>query len=160
MVPGGTSTLTPDDFSHLRPHFRQIKCLLDDAVRNSRRGVNVLLYGPPGTGKSELSRTLAGDLDVHWFEVSTCDIDDVPLDARARLSGAATAQFLLEGRRALLCLVEIDAILNAGIAFFGQPTTAESSKAWFNQPLENTAVPTVCHAYRTHPMEPPFFPRF
>src|SRR3546814_12229037 len=72
MVPGGTSTLTPDDFSHLRPHFRQIKCLLDDAVRNSRRGVNVLLYGPPGTGKSELSRTLAGDLDVPLFEVSTC----------------------------------------------------------------------------------------
>src|SRR3546814_19652963 len=45
MVPRGTSTLTPDDFSHLRPHFRQLKCLLADAVRNSRRGVNVLLYG-------------------------------------------------------------------------------------------------------------------
>src|SRR3546814_18156296 len=92
MVPGGTYTLTPDDFSHLRPHLRQIKCLLDDAVRNSRRGVHVLLYGPPGTGKSERSRTLAGDHDVPLFEVYHSDHVHARIEAHVQIHDGDNAQ--------------------------------------------------------------------
>src|SRR3546814_835982 len=55
---------------------------------------------------------------------------------------------------------EIDAIFNDGSDFFGKPTTAESSKAWVNQLLENTAVPTVWIANRIHRMDPAFVRRF
>lgn len=154
------ATLSQDDYSHLRPSPDFVVNLIREALDSKRRGVNVLLYGPPGTGKTELARTLANDLQVPLFEVSSIERDGDPLGSRSRLAGAATAQHLLDGRRAILVFDEVDAIFNDGSDFFGKPTTAEMSKAWVNNLLELNQTPAIWIANRIWNMDPAFLRRF
>lgn len=154
------ATLSQEDFAHLSPNLDFVTSLLREAIDSKRPGVNVLLYGPPGTGKTELARTLASELKAPLFEVSCVDEDGDPLNPRARLAGSVTAQFLLSGRRAVLVFDEIDSIFNDGSDFFGKPTTAESSKAWVNNLLEQNQTPTIWVANRIWNMDPAFIRRF
>lgn len=154
------ATLSQEDFAHLRPNLDFVTSLVREAIDSKRSGVNVLLYGPPGTGKTELARTLASELRAPLFEVSSVDEGGAPIDPRARLAGSATAQCMLSGRRALLVFDEIDSIFNDGSDFFGKPTTAESSKAWVNNLLEQNQIPTIWIANRIWNMDPAFIRRF
>jgi transitional endoplasmic reticulum ATPase len=153
-------TLTALDYPHLTPDVAFLSMMMDEAVKSGRRGVNILLYGPPGTGKTELTRVIAKQMAVPLYDVSCVDADEQPLTAHKRLSTAATAQYLLKGRKALLVFDEVDAIFRDGSAFFGKPTTAEQSKAWVNELLEQGEVPTFWIANSVWNMDPAFVRRF
>jgi transitional endoplasmic reticulum ATPase len=152
--------LTPTDYAHLTPDIGFVSKMMLEAATKARRGVNVLLYGSPGTGKTELTRVVAQQTALPIYEVSFVNDNGQPLDARGRLSSASTAQYLLKGRKALLVFDEVDAIFNDGSAFFGKPTTAEQSKAWVNELLERSQVPTFWVANSVHNMDPAFVRRF
>ena len=152
--------LTPRDYPYLTPGVSFLSELMLEAARSGRCGVNVLLYGPPGTGKTELTRVVAQQAALPLYDVSCVDEGGSPLDARGRLSSASTAQYLLKGRKALLVFDEVDAIFNDGSAFFGKPTTAEQSKAWVNELLENSQIPTFWVANSVWNMDPAFVRRF
>lgn len=157
---GPASTLSRDDYAHLRPDFGFAASMLAEALKSKRSGVNVLLYGPPGTGKTECARLLAQELSTSLHEVSFLDTDGDPFGARRRLQSAAMAQRLLRDHHTLLLFDEVDAVFNDGSDFFGKPTTAELSKAWVNEPLEKNNTPMIWTANRIDRMDPAFVRRF
>lgn len=160
LRPAAPACLARSDYRHFIPGFELVAGLLAEATASRRAGVNILLYGIPGVGKSELTRTVAAELDIALYEVSSSDDDNNMLHPRSRLSSAATAQYLLAGRKAVLVFDEVDAIFTDGSRFFGKPTTAEQSKAWVNALLEATPIPTVWIANRIDGMDPAFLRRF
>jgi transitional endoplasmic reticulum ATPase len=153
-------TLTMKDYPHVNPSVGFLSEVMGEATTSGRSGVNILLYGPPGTGKTELTRVVAQHAHLPLYEVSCVDENLVPLDASSRLSSVSTAQYLLRGRKSLLVFDEIDAIFNDGSVIFGKPATAELSKAWVNQLLENGCVPTFWVANSVGNMDPAFVRRF
>jgi ATP-dependent 26S proteasome regulatory subunit len=157
---GQRSTMTMAAYGHLRPTPHSIATILKEAVRNRRRGVNILLYGPPGTGKTELARLLAQEIDAEIFEVPSSELGGASLQPKERLSCAATAQVLLMKLRALLVFDEIDSVFTDGSQLFGKPTTAETAKCWVNELLEDNPVPMVWIANRIGGMDPAFIRRF
>lgn len=152
--------LTHLDYPHLRPSFDFISSVVKEALKSGRRGVNILLYGPPGTGKTELTRVVAQHASVPLYDVSCVNQDGLPADAHTRLCSASTAQYLLKGRKTLLVFDEVDAIFTDGSAFFGKPTTAEQSKAWVNELLQSSRVPTFWVANSIWNMDAAFVRRF
>jgi len=160
LVSAHEPSLSPRDYPHLSPSFDFVFSVMEEALKSRRRGVNVLLYGPPGTGKTELTAVIAAQAAVPLFNVSCVDENGLPVGAEGRLSNGSTAQYLLKGRRALLVFDEIDAIFTDGSAFFGKPTTAERLKAWVNELLEGSQVPTFWVANSIWNMDPAFVRRF
>lgn len=160
LCAASTPTLTARDYPYLNPDIGFLSKMMQEAITSGRRGVNVLLYGPPGTGKTELTRVIAQQNAVPVYDVSCVDEERLPLDARSRLSSASTAQYLLKRRKALLVFDEVDAIFTDGSAFFGKPTTAEQAKAWVNELLEHSQVPTFWIANSIWNMDPAFVRRF
>jgi SpoVK/Ycf46/Vps4 family AAA+-type ATPase len=160
LAEGGATKLSARDYAHLSPDVGFLSSMLAEALDSRRRGVNVLLHGKPGTGKTELTRLLAQQAAAPLYVVSCMNEEGNPLDARRRLSGASTAQYMLKGRRALLAFDEVDAIFTDGSALFGKPTTAEQSKAWVNELLEQNSVPTLWVANAIESMDPAFVRRF
>lgn len=157
---GRAPSLAAADFPYLQPGFEFIASVLREALRSKRFGVNILLYGVPGTGKTELTRTLAAALSAPLYEVSTVDDMAQPLHGRERLGAAAAAQHLLKGKGCLLVFDEVETIFNDGSDAFGKPATAEQSKAWVNDLLESTPVPTFWIANTIWNMDAAFVRRF
>lgn len=153
------SDLQGEDYAHVQDKLDILRPLLEDALELRRPGVNVLLYGPPGTGKTQLVRWLAGTLAAPLYEVSPFDSSSSGDRPAERLAKTATCQLLLQGQRSLLVVDECDAI------FDDEPrtlvdNTACQVKAWVNDLLETTPVPTVWIANRIHRMDPAFVRRF
>ncbi|MGA8277193.1 MAG: ATP-binding protein [Rhodanobacteraceae bacterium] len=160
LHPSPAATLPRSAYEHLHTGYDLVCGLIAEALASGRIGVNILLHGPPGTGKTELTRTIAAELGVPLFEVSSIDDDGDPLNPRCRLAGAATAQRLLAGRQAALVFDEVDAIFNDGSRFAGKPSTAETAKAWVNTLLERTPIPTLWVGNDVSGIDPAFLRRF
>jgi SpoVK/Ycf46/Vps4 family AAA+-type ATPase len=160
LEPVQGATLTPQDYSHLKPGFHFILGVVAEALRTGRRGVNILLYGPPGTGKTELTRVVAKVLSTPLYDVSFMDEEGAPLDSHARISNAYAAQGLLKGRKALLAFDAIESIFPGGGLFFGKPTLAEQSNVWVNDLLEQCQTPMFWVANSIGRMDPAFVRRF
>ena len=153
-------SLGPSDYAHLEPGFPMLQRFLFDALRHKRTGVNVLLHGAPGTGKTELVRVLARQAGVPLFEVAGTQHSGDFMYSEGRLAQAATSQFLLGRRKAILCFDEVEAIFNDGSDFTGKPSTAEAQKFTFNQMLECNGVPTFWIANSIRRIDPAFVRRF
>ena len=153
-------SLLPSDYAHLEPGFPMLQKFLSDALSRKRTGVNVLLYGAPGTGKTQLVRVLASQVGAPLFDVVGMDSEGDSMQPEDRLAQAATSQFLLGQRKAILCFDEVEAIFNDGSDFFGKPSTAESQKSAFNQMLECNGVPTFWVANSIWRIDPAFVRRF
>ncbi len=125
---------------------------LRKALESARPGQNVLIYGPPGTGKTQLSRTLAGHLGRKLYEVPTHKKDSTPKTGRSRLNAARVAQDLLEtSPGSLLLFDEMEDAFRV---------SEEFAKGWFNQLLENNAVPTIWISNDIRHVDPAILRRF
>lgn len=154
------SMLDMGKYQHLKSKLDLLKLLLREAFDHGRKGVNILLYGPPGTGKTELCRLLSQEIGVCAYELSASDESGERLNGIKRLGNLATAHRLLGNQRALLVFDEIDAVFKDGSSFTGRLTTAESAKAWVNDLLETSPVPTFWIANEAWHMDPAFVRRF
>lgn len=153
--------LSEADYMHLSDHVALLTSLVKESLESRRQGVNILLYGLPGTGKTQLARLLAAQASAPLFEVPIeGDGDEPMLRAGERLAAVARSQLLLSHSRALLLFDEVEAIFNDGSHFFGKPSTAEQGKAWVNNLLESTPIPTIWVANEIWGMDAAFVRRF
>jgi SpoVK/Ycf46/Vps4 family AAA+-type ATPase len=144
-------TLSDEDFPHLAEELGLLSAYLTKSKHEQIKGANILVYGPPGTGKSEFARLLAARCGLTAYEVKSTDEDGEPVPGRQRLMHFAWLQrFLSEREGAFLIFDEVeDAFPEPGEAklLFGGKRRpgrlAGQSKAWMNQQLESSAVPSI-----------------
>ena len=160
VAPAPGPHLSLADYHDLTSSLNILRPYLRNALRDHRRGVNVLLHGSPGTGKTQLGRVLAQDLDCELFEVSSEDTDGDPVKADGRLRAFRAAQSIFAQRRALLLFDEAEDVFDDGDNLFGRKSTAQIRKAWINRSLEDNPVPTVWLSNSIGRMDPAFIRRF
>jgi SpoVK/Ycf46/Vps4 family AAA+-type ATPase len=149
------------DFAHLSDDLHWLSRLLEQAVRQQTEGVNVLIFGPPGTGKTELVRTLAKQLGLALYEVSTEDRDGDPLSPGRRIQACHLAQRLLRRRgNCVLLFDEIEDIFQQRYPEEHSFRAEDCNKGWINQLLETNPVPVLWLSNRVRHIDNAFLRRF
>jgi len=141
VKPCDTSTLKLKDYEHIEKDIDIVLPYLDNAMKNKKNGVNILLYGLPGTGKTELAKTISETLQTKLFEISYTDEDDEAIDGYKRLKAYKTAQSLLSNQNILLMYDEAEDIFDSSESPLAPKR--QDNKAWLNRMLETNTIPTI-----------------
>ena len=156
------SDLTIEDFSHQSESVELIQQYLIHATKQAIKGVNILLYGSPGVGKTELARVISTSLNMNAYTVNHDQLssghDELSEAIPVRFRGYLLLQSLLsQSPKGLVIFDEIEDVLpRPGI--LDKP--GFSNKAWFNQLLEENAVPSIWIANHVWQIDPAFMRRF
>lgn len=152
-------TLLASDFGYCSDFYQVTSLFIEKQLRQENSKANILLYGGTGTGKTELTRTLAQDLDTSIYEISFMDSEGNPNDATNRLRAMFLAKEVLSKGKAILVFDEIEDVFNDG-SMLGKRSTAQGVKAWMNNVLESNTVPTIWISNHISMMDPAFIRRF
>ena len=139
------------DFDHIEKGREHIEALLEGALQNRVKGLNILLYGPPGTGKTEFCKVLAERLGVTLYCVGEADDGGSDPTRNERLQELTIAQRLLaKNRKSLLLFDEMEDLLDShsGFPFIfptmqGERYSQGKSKVFMHRLLEETPVPIL-----------------
>lgn len=149
------STLTLNDFSHIKDKQEKVLKILKSAVNTNAKGVNILLHGHVGTGKSEFSRLIANVSNVPLYAVKTEDSYGEEAKRTERLADLyAKQQILSRIGNACILFDEAEDVLNRG---FGSDGTA--SKGYLNKIIETTPVPVIWTTNNIYDVDPAFLRR-
>ena len=160
FAPAPPAELAQTDFAHIQPDLDILLPYLKHALADAQPGVNIYLHGMPGTGKSQLTRTLARELQAELFNVATENTEGDPIDGEKRLRALRAAQYVLKASRALLVFDEAEDVFDDGFSFFGMKSTAQKRKGWINQMLESNSTPCLWLSNSIDGMDPAFMRRF
>ncbi len=162
VVPTNPAELSAQDFHYLETAYHRLVVYLKQATNTQQTGCNILIYGQPGTGKTQMVRTIAAELNLSLYEVSSEDTDGRTLTGKGRISACQLAQHLLQGKKDnCLLFDEIEDIFSDPLPelIFSQQSTGHE-KAWVNQLLENNPVPTFWLSNDISQIDPAFIRRF
>ena len=162
-----SATLGPTDFYYLNGVVEQMTRYLTRASAAGIRGINILLHGNPGTGKTELARVIAAAAGLEAYLVPGASKEDNPIKGPERFAHFGLMQkFLTPAANALVIFDEVedvfpDAPMSGFARAFGlsRPTSSDN-KAWVNNQLENTRVPTIWITNTVAGIDPAFLRRF
>ncbi|MBI3147471.1 MAG: AAA family ATPase [Betaproteobacteria bacterium] len=136
--------LAAQNYPHLAREIAVLKAYFGAALRDRRRGVNVLLYGEPGTGKTEFARMIAREAGSALFEVAVLTRWGAPLESPQRLRAFRLAQALLERAGAhLLFFDEVDEVFRPAEASPEEMGKRSDLKGFFINQLETNPVPAI-----------------
>jgi transitional endoplasmic reticulum ATPase len=163
-----TSLLGLEDYAHLNAQLEVVIPYLNAALQSQKPGVNVLIYGPLGTGKTELTKLLAGQLQIELFEVRHTNEKGDAINGKARFTAYRVAQQLLS-KHTQPCLILFDEAEDV----FPDPNAfdwmtlfndarggASGDKAWINNQLETNPVPTLWIVNQTRGLDQAYLRRF
>jgi SpoVK/Ycf46/Vps4 family AAA+-type ATPase len=162
-------TLSDADFVHLRAEYEPLTTLLRQAASDQEAGINILIYGPPGTGKTEFARWLVSNAHLSSFEVPAIDGDNedgCTHPVGDRLALLRSAHWLMRGAKqtALIFDEAEDAFPKDTPLWINVHGLRGSSqgprKAWVNQLLELTPLPTIWISNAVNQMDPAYLRRF
>ena len=139
------------DFDHIEKGREHIETLINGALQNRAKGLNILLYGPPGTGKTEFCKVLAERLGVTLYCIGEADDGGSEPSRGERLQELTIAQRLLaKNRKSLLLFDEMEDLLDShsGFPFIfptmqGERYSQGKSKVFMHRLLEETPVPIL-----------------
>ena len=125
------------DFSHVQDGYDYIRALVDNAVKNNVRGMNVLIYGPTGTGKTEMAKQIVGNLGYDLYSLQSSN--KTRQDKNVALSYLMHAQRILHNdKQSVILLDEAEDVFRYN-EFAGDAT----SKLMLNQILEQNTRPVI-----------------
>ena len=156
------SKLTLSHYPHVSKDLGILEPFLEAALREQRKGVNILIHGTPGTGKTELVRTLAAHLGSQLFEVASEDPRGGPVEGNDRFRGYRLAQSVLARREN--SLIFFDEIEDVFRPHEDGPRSRRNNvsgvKAWINKTLEENPVPAFWVTNYLHVLDSAFIRRF
>lgn len=156
-----------EDFAYMGEELEMICDIIENAVKNGDKGVNILVYGPAGGGKTELTRAISKKLNIPLYSIgeeqdNSSTTREVPqfdedgdfigsMDVKSenngttgqkRMADLLRAQSLLKGgNSSFLLFDEIEDLLLKGTDT--EKAADTESKIAVNRMLENNPVPVI-----------------
>ena len=162
-LPGKTD-LEWIDFEHLGHEAEFARKLIDGAVSQGVKGVNILLYGPPGTGKTEFSKALAKENCNNLISIGEASDSGNEASRGERLNKLSLAQHLLhKSSSTVLLMDEMEDIVSDNP--FSRHVSAKRGSAsgslvYLHRILEETPVPVIWTANHIDSIRPSVLRRF
>lgn len=145
--------LSVADYDHVARERDFLLRLLRGALRDRRKGVNVLIHGVPGTGKTEFCKVLAQELGCDLFSVGEVDDEGSEPSRWERLDALRLGDQLAGGRgKSLLLFDEMEDVL-------WDRMRQRGSKVFLNRLLEKNQVPVLWTANEIGCFDPAFLRR-
>lgn len=150
------TSLNLSDYDHIKEKREMVLTILQNAIKQKKKGVNILLYGVVGSGKSEFARLLANTLKVPMYAVKTEKEDFKEAKREERLADLYSKQHILSHtQNACVLFDEAEDVLNRGFSCYGW-----ASKGYLNKLLENVSVPVIWTTNNIMDVDPAFLRRF
>lgn len=145
-----------EDYDHIDDYRNLALKVVEGALKNQTKGVNVLLYGPPGTGKTEFSKVVATRLKMALYSISSQDDNGCVVDSRERLASLAISHRLMKGyNNAIVLFDEMEDIARTYVVHDGYSMRSQGhSKGYLNTVLETSPVPVIWTCNNTHEFDP------
>lgn len=131
------ANISLSDYDHVSKDRDLLTAVLQGAIKEKAKGVNILLYGPPGSGKTELTKVGAHEANVSLYSAGEDVSAEGETDRSARLSDLVFAQRLLAGANNTAILFDE----MEDIAW--QLIKRGGSKLYLNRLLENNTLPIL-----------------
>jgi SpoVK/Ycf46/Vps4 family AAA+-type ATPase len=152
------------DFEHVAEARDLVTRLFTDARRQDQRGIHVLLFGETGTGKTQFCRVIARAAGLDLIDITSTDESGNPLNGRERLAELRVANAIAgRHRKAAVLFDEMEDLLGHSQVQdrYESPSFIRTitSKAHFNEFLENTPVPILWTANDIAGLDPAFLRR-
>ena len=146
--------LKEKDFKHLKKEKEYAVKILSSAIKQKKKGINILLYGSVGTGKTEFARLLAKMADIPMYSVITEREVYEEAHREDRLIDLFSKQNILS-RSGNACILfdEAEDVMNKGF------DSTKSSKGYFNKLLDNMGVPVIWTTNNIYKVDPAFLRR-
>lgn len=135
LGPRCRSSLSWNDFSFLAEKDFCAR-ILNKAVKNKEKGVNLLFYGAPGTGKTEFAKTLAAQIQAELYAVGE-KFEDANRKENLNLAYSITSK----DNNTCLLVDEADDFLEQEVSIFKQ--NQDNHKLYINRLLENNLTPAI-----------------
>ena len=144
------------DFKHLKEEHSICVNIIENAIKNNTKGINILLYGVPGSGKTEFAKLLAKSAHKKLYEIPFLDECNQNMSIYERVVALNTnLNIVAEHKNALLLSDEADDITDYNI----DDGNKKISKILVNNVVENTPRPIIWTLNNVHFIDDAFLRR-